>query len=208
MTNAPLALTPLSTVSKVGNSIFSKNITNHIYTSKYNSYTEKINGKNGFFNEDCYYAEKDGKRYLANSKETVDLTEWDSIDTKFLDETFVSVINEANKKPTTLKRIFTESVGGDLDFKLQLDGKKLYLINGVLYNKNEAGNFIWAYFLESKNFSGLWSGTLAQGGSLWSRKRFDEEWDRRARWTGVKYYYEKNNMLWLYYLLYGDKLKY
>ena len=38
--------------------------------------------------------------------------------------------------------------------------------------------------------------------------RKDEEWDVRARWAGVKYYYEKNNMLWLYDLLYGDTVRF
>ena len=213
--NAPLALTQLSDVSKTGNNILSKNYTNHVYTSWDNSYTEKSKGNNGFFNKDYYYVEKDGKRYRANSLETATLTDWNSIDTNFLDEKFVSIINKANEKPTTLKRILTQSIKGELNFKTQLDGKKLYLINGVLYNKNEAGNFTWAYFLESKNVSGLLSGLLAQGGSLFSPlakmdgvSRLDEEWDRRARWAGVKYYYEKNNILWLYYLRYGTKLKY
>ena len=72
------------------------------------------------------------------------------------------------------------------------------MANGVLYNKNEAGNFVWAFYLESKGFSGQFSGALAQGGSILSpllnmneKPRLDESWDRDARWAGLKYFYEK-----------------
>ena len=195
--------------------IFSKEVNNNIYTSKGNSYTEKSKGTIGISKSNYYYAEKDGKRYPANSLETVDEYDWNSIDENFLNGKFLDIINEANKNPTDIARVFSESIGGDLDFKLKLDEKTLYLINGVLYNKNEAGNFVWAYFLESHKYSGLFSGALAQGGSLLpslskmnGTARLDEEWDRRARWAGVKYYYEKNNKLPLYYYLYGDKIKY
>ena len=109
----------------------------------------------------------------------------------------------------------SQSVGGDLDFKLQMDKEKLYLANGILYNRNEAGNYAWAYFLESKNVSGYISGALAQGGTILSplinmngMPRLDEEWDRQARWAGVKYYYDRNNKWWIYYALYGGRPKY
>ncbi len=195
--------------------VFQKEFNNNIYTSKNTAYTEKSKGIGGIFRSDFYYAEKDGKRYPANSKETVDYYDWNSIDENFLNEKFEKLIEEANKNPTDIMRILTESIGGDLDFKNQLDEKTLYLINGVLYNKNEAGNFVWAYFLESQKYSGLFSGALAQAGTLLpslskmnGSARLDEEWDRRARWAGVRYYYEKNNKLALYYYLYGNKIKY
>lgn len=147
--------------------------------------------------------------------ETVNYYDWNSIDENFLNGKFLDIIDEANKNPTHILRVLTQSVGGDLDFKLKLDENTLYLINGVLYNKNEAGNFVWAYFLESHKYSGLFSGALAQGGTLLpslskmnGTARLDEEWDRRARWAGVRYYYEKNNKLPLYYYLYGNKIKY
>ena len=195
--------------------VFSKEVNNNIYTSKGNSYTEKSKGTIGISKSDYYYAEKDGKRYRANSLETVNYYDWNSIDENFLNGKFLDIIDEANKNPTHILRVLTQSVGGDLDFKLKLDENTLYLINGVLYNKNEAGNFVWAYFLESHKYSGLFSGALAQGGTLLpslskmnGTARLDEEWDRRARWAGVRYYYEKNNKLPLYYYLYGNKIKY
>ncbi len=195
--------------------VFSKEFINNIYTSKDNSYTEKSKGIKGIFQSDFYYVEKDGKRYPANSLETVSYYDWNSIDENFLNEKFPDMIDEANKKPTNILRVFTQSVDGELDFKNKLSENTLYLINGVLYNKNEAGNFVWAYFLESHKYSGLFSGALAQAGTLLpslskmnGSSRLDEEWDRRARWAGVRYYYEKNNELALYYYLYGNKIKY
>ena len=141
--------------------------------------------------------------------------DWDSIDENFLNGKFLNLINQANKKPTDIKRILTESIGGDLDFKLELDEKTLYLIDGILYNKNEAGNFTWAYFLESKRVSAYFTGALAQAGTLILPRftgkgeiRKDEEWDVRARWAGVKYYYKKNNLMWLYDILYGDTVRF
>ncbi|MEE1301586.1 MAG: hypothetical protein UHD64_02285 [Bacteroidales bacterium] len=215
--NKKYSATLYSTNSKESfiDKVFSKEVNNNIYTSKGNSYTEKSKGTIGISKSDYYYAEKDGKRYPANSLETVNYYDWNSIDENFLNGKFESLIAEANKNDTDIARILTESIGGDLDFKQQLDEKTLYLINGVLYNKNEAGNFVWAYFLESHKYSGLFSGALAQAGTLLpsfanmnGSTRLDEEWDRRARWAGVRYYYEKNNKLPLYYYLYGNKIKY
>ena len=110
--------------------------------------------------------EIDGVRYQANSRETVELYAWASVDVDFLNSTFNALIDKANEKPTDIKRILEQSVGGELDFKLQMKEETLYLVSGVLMNRNEAGNFVWAYFLESHYVSGYASGVLAQGGSL------------------------------------------
>lgn len=96
-----------------------------------------------------------------------------------------------------------------MDFKLQLDSNTLYLVGDVLYNRNEVGNFVWAYFLESHGYTGDFSGLLAQGGSLLppiakmsGTPRLDEPWDWAARWTGVTYYYTSTDQMWLYYSRY------
>ena len=98
---------------------------------------------------------------------------------------------------------------------MQLDENQLYLANGILYNKNEAGNFVWAYFLESHNISGDISGILAQGGSILppiakmeGTPRLDEEWDRRARWAGVEYYYDRTDQDLMYYIKYASSNKF
>lgn len=124
------------------------------------------------------------------------------------------MVDKANEKETDLNRILNKSVGGDLDFKLQLSNNTLYLANGILYNKNEAGNFVWAYYLESWNVSGYLCGVLAQGGSILSPfinmdglPRLDEEWDRKARWAGVEYYYDRNGLWRLFDILYPDGMK-
>lgn len=49
---------------------------------------------------------------------------------------------------SSIQSVFKQSIGGELDFKLKLDKSKVYLMNGVVYNTNEAGNFIWAYYLK------------------------------------------------------------
>ncbi|MGN0243923.1 MAG: RHS repeat-associated core domain-containing protein, partial [Lachnospiraceae bacterium] len=193
----------------------SSGLKDYIYTSRDEYYIENDKGKCEFLCIDRYYIEIDGSRYRANSKETVTLYDWNKIDMEFTSKTLKRLVNKANLKKTTAKRIMKESVGGDLDFKLQLNESTLYLSDGVVYNRNEAGNFIWAYFLESKKVSGYISGALAQGGSIATpllnkngTPRFDESWDVRARWMGVRYYYESNNKLWLFRILYGDKYRF
>lgn len=197
------------------NRIDPSGLKDYIYTSQTEYYVENDWGFWEFLNTDRYYAEIEGSRYQANSKETVTLYDWSSFDTKFLNETLDSLVDKANEKATGIKRILSESVGGDLDFKLQMEKETLYLANGVLYNRNEAGNYVWAYYLESQNVSGYISGALAQGGSLIpplanmdGLPRLDEEWDRKARWSGIKYYYDRNNQWWIYYALYGGRTKY
>jgi hypothetical protein len=150
-----------------------------------------------FLHKDRYFVElEDGTRLRANSEETVTLyEEWTKIDKDFLNSTFNKLVNDANNiGKTNFKRIWDESVDGNLDFKNNdpMNNDTLYLANGVLYNRNEAGNFVWAYFLESKGY-GLISGLLAQGGSLFGNykksSRFDELHDVKARHAGQRYYH-------------------
>lgn len=169
-----------------------------MYTSSSNYTVENDSGFWDFLNPDNYYAEIDGERYLANSYETVGDKDfwgddnWTSFDKSFLNTTLDSLVGNANEKETNWNRIMTKSIGRDLDFKRQLPKDKLYLANGVLYNKNEAGNFVWSYFLNSKGYSSPIDGILAQGGSIVGSKRLDESWDVRARHAGTMYYYSRN----------------
>ena len=146
-------------------------------------------GKYEFLHFDSYYVETpDGTRYKANSYETVTLyKDWSRIDTDFLNEKFRELINTADSKPTDIVRIFNQSLGGELDFKTKLRSDTLYLAGSVLYDANEAGNFMWAYFLSKKGYGPL-QGILAQGGSLFGKQHRPDEWhDLKARYAGVLY---------------------
>ena len=74
------------------------------------------------------------------------------------------LIREADRRSFSLSRVLQESVGGELDFKLKLDIDTLYMIDGILYDRNEAGNYVWAYYLCRHGINGNMSGYLAQGG--------------------------------------------
>ena len=142
-----------------------------------------------FLHRDRYFVQtSDGTRYRANSKETVTLYEWKKLDINFLDGKFNELIDNANQKPTNFKRILDESVGGELDFKLSMEKDTLYYNGKVLYNRNEAGNFVWAYFLESHGYHFLHT-PLAQAGSI-IKGRLDEWHDTKARWAGFNYYWK------------------
>ena len=121
----------------------------YIYTSKDNYYTENDWGMLEWLHVNTYYVEIGGTRYRANSKETVEFTNWNAIDFEFTTTTLNKLITVADQTPYTINRVLKESVGGELDFKLQLDRSKLYYdsSNKVVYNRNEAGNYVWAYYL-------------------------------------------------------------
>ena len=96
---------------------------------------------------------------------------------------------------------FHESTGKDaeLDFKFTLystlkidDDNLLIEINGIVYNPNEAGNFIWAALNEYADEVTNWTtildpSSLAQIGTLCRDLRFDEEHEQRALDDGENY---------------------
>lgn len=88
-----------------------------------------------------------GKRYYANSIETITLYCAKTIDMDFMEDDFYRILN--NKAVySDFVTILTDSIGGVVDFKLDLEAEnnaELYMINGVVYNRNEAGNFMWSY---------------------------------------------------------------
>ena len=153
------------------------------------------------YGDDQFFVEYLGVRYPTLSKETVLVTDWDKVDLNFLNETLDILIEKANKSgvenpyPSIFIRMLNESISngnhtGDLDFKMHLPKDSLYLVNGVVYNRNEVGNFVWTYYLEGHGIKPGISGSMAQAGSLLGGEhRFDESWDRRARYEGTKYWY-------------------
>ena len=142
------------------------------------------------YGDDQFFVEYMGVRYPTLSKETVLVTEWDKVDLVFLNRTLDQLVEVANQEETNYTRVLRDSIKRSLDFKLYLPEDSLYLVNGTIYNRNEAGNFVWTYFLESHNIKPGYSGTLAQLGSIFGNEhRFYESWDRQARYEGTKYWY-------------------
>lgn len=83
----------------------------------------------------------------------------------------------------------SESIGGRLDYKnkaydiLGIDRNSLIQINGVVYNANEAGNFLWGMVLEYHG--GMVSpNTIAE---LGTRGRKDEPWEQKAISAGRQF---------------------
>ena len=174
----------------------------YIYTSQNEYYIENDMGSWEWLNPDCYYVEIDGVRCRCNSQETAILTDWSSIDFDFTTSTLDDLIGKAEQKNYSLQRVWDESIGGELDFKLQMSKDKLYYdsANQVLYNRNEAGNYVWAYYLTLHGGDYL-QGILAQGGSIVGSKRLDESWDWQARWNGVEAARRKVRKLWNFHII-------
>ncbi|MDO5435978.1 MAG: RHS repeat-associated core domain-containing protein, partial [Clostridia bacterium] len=178
----------------------------YIFTSPGNFYIENNWGLLDFLHEDRFFIEYGGQRYKANSFETGsrmgDSEQWNRIDFAFKESKMKEIIREANQKSFSLTRVFQESLEGDLDFKLKLDINALYMIDGILYDRNEAGNYVWAYYLCCHGINGNMSGYLAQGGSIVGSRRFDEWWDQKARWAGVRQAYEDMGLSFIYVFTY------
>ncbi len=141
---------------------------------------------------DHYYAEFEGEIYPANSRETVTKYDWYTIDTDFLNTTMIEKFWIADEKDTDIMRVLLESANahGELNFKYYLDQQELYLINGIVCNRNEAGNFMWTCYLASKGYGNDLQDTLAEFGSLVLEKRWDEPEDAFMRWEGIRYFYQ------------------
>jgi len=85
-----------------------------------------------------------------------------------------------------------ESASGLLDFKnvvydlLEIDKNSLLEINGVIYNANEAGNYLWGMAL---TFAGTYGdpSEAAEDVTWNSQGRHDEEYDQKAINAGEKF---------------------
>ena len=88
--------------------------------------------------------------------------------------------------------VFEQSIGGILDYKntlyriLGFDRNSLIEINGVTYNANEAGNFVWGMVIEYAG--GLISpNMIAELGTRFAQGRSDESWEQKAISAGRDY---------------------
>ena len=95
--------------------------------------------------------------------------------------------------PSKAKKIASAAVQkGFLDFKFQLnlEDDVLYKIDGVLYNKNEAGNFYFGYAMASLNLSLVEVKMIAHLGTMMLTKdrTYDEPWELDAIIDGFIFY--------------------
>ena len=170
-------------------------LTDYIYTNK-TTYTvendEKIWGIIAKNPEKRYFIDVNGTRYQVNSTETVEFyfdtpASERKINANFGNSQMYELLIEAQHKGVSLTNIMQESVGGYLDFKLKLDKGTIYNINGIYYNANETGNYMWSFILRINGYLKILDGALAQGGSMVSKTpRLDESWDVQARAQGEK----------------------
>ena len=111
------------------------------------------------------------------------------------------LIDTADEKKMGLARVWNKSIGGNLDFKRQLSRRDIFVFEGIAMNRNQAGNFIWSYYLAKHGIGKSVDVALAEGASAvsWMKtlgKReffFDEPWDTRARSMGRDYYNRSNS---------------
>lgn len=73
----------------------------YIYTSQNSYYTENENIRW----QVRFYAEIGGKRYRANSLETVTLTDWNAIDFGFETVTVNALVSKAEEEQPSLKKV-------------------------------------------------------------------------------------------------------
>jgi len=104
-----------------------------------------------------------------------------------------------NRYQYGLYDVITQTGGGFLDFKQYLSATTLYRVNDTLYNRNEAGNFEWSYFMASKDYSWGFSNfgvqTVSFLGNLFRfNPGFDETWDRTARRAGYDFYIYRQSL--------------
>jgi RHS repeat-associated protein len=72
---------------------------------------------------------------------------------------------------------------GLFDFKQSLKSKTLFSKNGILYNRNEMGNYLWGAAGKSIGFS---LSELEKGGDDYKSPQKDEIWEKRAYKKGYK----------------------
>lgn len=85
--------------------------------------------------------------------------------------------------------IFRESIGGEIDYKtsaysiLNIHPQALLQIEGIVYNANEAGNYLWGLAIEYHGalIDPNWLAEKGTGG------RNDEPWEQRAISVGRKH---------------------
>ncbi|MCB0738597.1 MAG: RHS repeat-associated core domain-containing protein, partial [Bacteroidetes bacterium] len=155
-----------------------------------------------------------GKTYTANSDQTTfgrdglgekpgqegNFSGVHSLTKEELTQLFVYGFNSINKYESIDDAYLNESVGeeAELDFKftlykvLDIEENMLIEIDGVTYNPNEAGNFLWAalneYADEVTDLTALYDPSFAaQIITIIDDLRLDEKWEQKALDDGENY---------------------
>lgn len=84
-----------------------------------------------------------------------------------------------------------------MDYRIYLPGSvkhTMYMINGVLYNYADTGNYLWGYGMGTMGFTSIMARTGAHVNTWWSAKQSNEEgskssnaivkWFENRTWTG------------------------
>ena len=106
------------------------------------------------------------------------------------------IFDEKNKGHTVEHTVMYESVtgfmgDGDLDFKTKLtelfgiQSEQNVVIDGVMYNKHEAGNYLWGMALEARG-SLIDAGGLAETATQIMQSRSDEPHEQKAIAAGAE----------------------
>lgn len=119
---------------------------------------------------------------------------------------------ESNPVKITDRFFMEESKYGWLDFKYKIAGiepseafpqagttrasklpisETMYLVGNYYMNVGTAGNFLWGYAGQKAGISVATLKGLAQGGTVFTKLRFDSAWDQKA--IGLGYGLAKNN---------------
>ncbi len=164
----------------------------YIYTDHKNYTVENDWGLFEWMNTDRYFAESDGKRYRANSKETVTHNPWNKVeDNGWFDDSLAKGLKNVSRNPMW---ILNESQNKEqLDQKRHLEKTTLYLQDGIAYNWREAGNYVWGAAMARLGYSDQFQYLGAQLYALTANRRFDETWEIKAFQHGSRYMQENIN---------------
>jgi hypothetical protein len=154
----------------------------YIYTSQSNYTVENNWGMFEFLHPDRYFAESNGQRYLANSKETVTEHSWNQItDQKWFEPRLSAALAGNPGVIGTLPYVYKEShAGGLIDQKQNLSSNSLYLFEGEAFNWREAGNVVWGAAIAKLGIPLGVAKIGAEGYKLRSAGTFDERYEVRA----------------------------
>ena len=189
----PLSLNPfLFCLNNPVNRTDPTGLKDYIYTSKDSVPTiENDWGALEFLHMDRYFADFEGERYLANSRETLTQLEWNQIETNplWFSDQLKKNLDGASSNPLWV--INNSQVGKQMDAHSRLDkeygSSTLFLFNGKIYNAPEAGNVVWGAGMASLGYTYDTILLGAESYALKARREFDQPNEVKALSAGFWY---------------------